>query len=52
MYIIEPEYGKKTRTMCTKRSCMLLLFVLLIIAVIVGAIVGITKALQSSESPG
>ena len=51
MNIADPEYEKTKQTKFRKRWCLLLL-VLLIIAIIVGATVGILKAIQSSESSG
>jgi hypothetical protein len=51
MYIVDPKYEKKTHPKCSKCWCVLLV-VLLVVAVIAGAIFGILKAIQSSESSG
>ena len=51
MYIVDPEYKKKRHTKYSRRWCFLFV-VLLIIAVVVGATVGIVKAIQSSENSG
>ena len=51
MYIVDPEYEKKTQTKSSKRWCLLLVILLIIVGV-VGATIGIVKATQSSESSG
>ena len=50
MYIVDPEYEKKTRAKSNSKRWCLLVIILLVIVGVVCAIIGIVKATQSSET--